>query len=78
MGQYRTDPCVCFHIVVDDMEEKIMGILVLQDVVVIAGADMTCRYFHPAAYTEFPSNRPLRTDLVYRLRFQTRLGINET
>ena len=53
MEQSRTDPCV-FRMVVDGKVELITAVHV--DGIVIAGSDKTCRDFHAALNTNFPTN----------------------
>ena len=53
MEQCRTDPCV-FRMVVDGKVELIMAVHV--DDIVIAGSDETCKDFHAALVTKFPTN----------------------
>ena len=53
MEQCRTDPCV-FRMVVDGKVQLIMAVHV--DDIVIAGSDESCRDFHAALVTKFPTN----------------------
>ena len=53
MEQCRTDPCV-FRMVVDCKVQLIMAVHV--DDIVIAGSDESCRDFHAALVTKFPTN----------------------
>lgn len=48
-----TAPCT-FHMVVDGQVKLIAS--VLEDDIVIAGSDKTCRYFHTALIMKFPTN----------------------
>ena len=53
MEQCRIDPCV-FRMVVDGKVELSMAVHV--DDIVIAGSNETCRYFHAALTTKFPTS----------------------
>ena len=74
MEKWKTDSCV-FRVVVDGKVALIMA--VHADDMVIAGTDETRRLSSCISY-EFFLEQPRRIDLVYKFRFQTRLGNGDT